>query len=171
MLEISLRWEMKKHEAVMITIVILLGIIFVSEITIDNGSCSKKNPNIDCGQRGLLNYTNVASNPIWTKTTGFGTHYITQTNPDSSTSFFAVPEFRNGFQHAVCDLNMTMVCEYHFDTYNALDFPFGTVLHLADTLTLYVGFLNEDIWQAVIWGTIFFSLYFTLRFIEHKAGR
>lgn len=149
----------KKHEAVLITIIVLLGILYNSELSLDSSTCSVKNPNIDCSQRGLLNYADLVNNPQWSKTTGFGTHWINGA---------PVPEFRSGYQHAVCDLNNTMTCEYHFDTYPALDFPFGFVLHIADALTLYVGYLDENLWQATIWIAIIFTLYLTLRFIEHK---
>ena len=174
MFNIDIKWEIEKHEAIMITIVILLALIYVSEITIDSGSCSKKNPDIDCSQKGLISYNAIVTGQNgthWIQTTGFGTHYVTQTNPDGSTTLYPVPEFRNGFQHAVCDLNMTTICEYHFDTYNAVDPPFGTVLHLADALTLYVGFLNEDLWQATIWISMIFGLYFALRFMEHRLEK
>lgn len=167
-IDIDIKWEIKKHEAIVIATVIVLALIFVGEVTIDNGSCSKKLPDIDCSQRGTLNYADIYMNPQWVKTTGFGTHYVTAFNQNGSSYIYPVPEFRNGFQHAVCDLNGTATCEYHYDTYNALDFPFGTILHLADAATLYIGVLNEDLWQAVIWISIISSLYVGLRFAEHK---
>lgn len=168
MFNIDIKWEIEKHEAILITLTILLAAIYVSEITIDSGSCSKKNPNIDCSQRGILSISQIQNMPGWVQTTGFGTHYASAINQDGTTSIAPIPEFRNGFQHAVCDLNATSTCEYHFDTYNALDIPFGTVLHLADTLTLYIGIFNEEIWQAIIWIAVFLSLYFGLRFAEHR---
>lgn len=171
MFDIDIRFELKKHEAITIALIIILALVFFSEITIDSGSCSKKLPDIDCSQRGIVTYNSIITNANsthWIQTTGGGLHWVTAINPNGSSYFYPVPEFRNGFQHAVCDLNGTTVCEYHYDTYNALDFPFGTILHLADTLTLYVGVLNEDLWQATIWILLILGIYFLLRFIEHK---
>lgn len=157
-MKINIKFEIKKHEAVLITIVILLGILYISEINLDTTTCSIKNPDIDCSQRGLIDISQLQNSPMWTKTTGLGTHYI---------NGLPVPEYRNGYQHAVCDLGNT-TCEYHFDTYQALDFPFGLVLHVADALSLYVGYLDENLWQATIWASSIFLLYFGLKEIEYR---
>ena len=171
MFDIEIKFEIKKHEAIIITLIIIMALIYLSEITLDSSSCSKKLPDIDCTQRGIITYNAIITSQNsthWVQTTGFGTHYVTAFSTNGSSYIYPVPEFRNGFQHAVCDLNNTMICEYHYDTYNALDFPFGTVLHVADALTLYIGVLNEDLWQATIWGVSIIGIYFLLRFTEHR---
>ena len=45
----------------------------------------------------------------------------------------------------------------------------GTILHLADYLTLAVpGIFSEDVWQTLIWILIIASVYFIGKFIEWK---
>lgn len=170
-MRIKLKVYIRKHEAIIITVIVLLGILYNSELNLDSSLCSVKNPDIDCTQRGIIPLATIQQQQMlfqsgqnstggavnWAKTTGFGTHYI---------NGVAVPEYRNGYQHAVCDLNATMTCEYHFDTYNALDFPFGTVLHLADWLTITVGFLDENLWQGTIWVVVMLLLYIGLKRLD-----
>lgn len=156
-----IRIELKKHEAVFIAFLILLAIVGVTEILSDSTTCSKQNPDFDCSQRGLINVSQLYNNKTWTQTTGFGIHYVNNV---------PVPEFRNGYQHAVCDLG-NATCEYHFDTFNALDFPFGLILHEADTLNLFVGVFSEDVWQAILWIAIISSVYIFLRAMEHFLSK
>lgn len=158
-MKFRLKRQLKKHEAVVITLGVILAIVYFSESQLDTTTCSVKNPDIDCSQRGYIDISQLQNNPVWTKTTGLGLHYI---------NGLPVPEYRNGYQHAVCDLGNS-TCEYHFDTYQALDAPFGTVLHVADALTLYVGGLDEFWWQALIWGGGIFLFYLMLKEFDRLA--
>ena len=156
----------KKHEGVFIAFIATIVILYIGESSIDSSSCSVKNPSVDCTQRGLIDISHVYP---WnyTQTTGIGAHYI---------NGVPAPEFRGnpvtniygGYQHVVCDLGNS-TCEWHLDKYQALDFPFGTILHLADYLTLAVpGIFSEDVWQTLIWILIIASVYLIARFVEWK---
>jgi len=156
--------RIKRHEGIVIAFVAIIILMYVGEAQADAGNCTKKNPQLDCSQRGTIELSQITPYNF-TQTTGLGTHYV---NGIPSLEFRGTNNNQYGnFQHVVCD-NGNTTCSWHLDKYPALDFPLGTVLHLSDFLTLSVGLLSEDLWQLTIWIIIVTVFYFVVKTIEER---
>lgn len=139
--------EVERHWVILAAVTAIVSLLWLGSAYADQANCTKENPLLDCNQRGTIDISNIRNNSTWTQTTGFGVHW------EANAQGFQVPqpEFRNGYYHAICSINNS-TCFWHIDKYPATqDIPFGTILHLADYLTITVSLFGETVWQLILW--------------------
>lgn len=155
-IEFKIERTLDQHVLVFTLLVLFLFAIYASNHFAVGNNCHALNPSIDCTQRGTITRSEVMNN-CWINVSTISLHGMDE--------YRELPSCADGLKHAKFERGSN-VGTWHYDKYNAVNFPLGSIDHFGDFLSIHTH-INESLIFIGIWGVIFFGGYYIIREFQY----